>query len=597
MSGSDVVSPFVGESRLGLVKGLVEIYDDVLESGTSRWVSLEGPSGWGKTRVVHEVFARLSEKRQSEPRYWQGVIYDPDLGRKAAHPVSFVRPKDSLPEFLWWGIACETRRKSLATAALIRDIERLSAHDVYVEAAWRALVSFRESFGGNLAEARRVFREESVLELVSQGVAEIAGTVVPGLGLVASLARLTGDEARNKVRQRRDIASETVFPQHQHRSLDVVNDTADLLGRLTKARFPVVIFVEDAHEADEVLLELVGKVLRREGTMLVITTALPNFAERNPALSKLMREHEGRLSRVGDTEPAGPPFPEEAGLLELEADARSEILHSYYPNVEADTKDFLLREYVSPLALELFGQVELYRTREKFRTSDGALWLPPEERGKLPKSIREIYEKLWAVLPVQVRFALVVAHVLTPANISPDTAKGEDTWMVKLLQGVIGSLDELDELERSKILDALDQARTAHGWVSIVDEYLRSFAEEPQKKIVKEDGYEKFHYEFDEYSKYELDDLRERILNKLKEILLTADSDVTKTINGAHSVLALHAEGYIKDSAVAAEAIHHLLDELTDSPLDPAKRVRLYEYYITHLDHANTPPHTDHAIR
>ena len=584
MSGSDAVSPFVGWSRLRLVDGLVRIYDGVLESGTSRWVSLEGPSGWGKTRVAHELFARLSA-RQEEPRYWPAVIDDPDLGRKAAQPGRFVRPKDSLPEFLWWGIACSARQ-GLATAALTRDIERLSAHGVYVEAAWRALVSARERFGGNLSKARRILAEETAFEVMSLGVEQIAGAVVPVLGVAARLTRWAGDEARHKIRQREDIASDTVFDDEP--SLDVVDDTADLLGRFTKAGFPVLIFVEDAHAADEVLLELIGKMLRREGTVLVITTAWPDFAADNPALSELMREHEGRLSRVGHTEPAGPPFSAGAGLLELEADARSSILHNYYPNVEAETEDFLLQRYVNPLALELFGQVNIYRTSEKYRTSDGALWLPHEARDRLPRSIRALYRTLWAELPVQVQFALAVAHVLTPANISPDAAKSEDTWMVTLLQDVIGSLGHLDELDKNEILDALAQAPTAHAWVRIVDEYLRSFAEESQKEIVKTDGYE--------YLEDEFDDPREQILNKLTEILLTADGDVTNTINGARSVLALHAIGKITHPDIVAKAIEVLIADLGQRLRELPERLDLFDRFNC-LDPSPTSNATTFAIR
>ncbi len=37
-----------------MVDGLVDLFTDVRDSGESRWVSLEAPSGWGKTRVGRE---------------------------------------------------------------------------------------------------------------------------------------------------------------------------------------------------------------------------------------------------------------------------------------------------------------------------------------------------------------------------------------------------------------------------------------------------------------------------------------------------------------------------------------------------------------
>ena len=89
-----------------LVDGLVSVYKRVLSGGGPCLVSLEAPSGWGKTRVGREFYARLAADRQSEPRYWPAVIEDPDQCRKAVRPARFERPGGSLPKFFWWGIAC-----------------------------------------------------------------------------------------------------------------------------------------------------------------------------------------------------------------------------------------------------------------------------------------------------------------------------------------------------------------------------------------------------------------------------------------------------------------------------------------------------------
>jgi hypothetical protein len=54
--------PFVGESRIKLVDGLVLVLDEVETRCEARWVSLEAPSGWGKTRVAQELYARLAAR-------------------------------------------------------------------------------------------------------------------------------------------------------------------------------------------------------------------------------------------------------------------------------------------------------------------------------------------------------------------------------------------------------------------------------------------------------------------------------------------------------------------------------------------------------
>ena len=90
-------SPFCGLSRRLLVDGLVSVFGQVLSAGGPCLVSLEAPSGWGKTRVGREFYARLAAG-QSEPRYWPAAIEDPDQARKAVRPARFERPGGSLPD-------------------------------------------------------------------------------------------------------------------------------------------------------------------------------------------------------------------------------------------------------------------------------------------------------------------------------------------------------------------------------------------------------------------------------------------------------------------------------------------------------------------
>ena len=71
--------PFVGDSRHRVVDGLVDILDEMNSTGEPRWVSLEAPSGWGKTRVVQEFYARLAARQSNH--YWPETI----LGASDVH--------------------------------------------------------------------------------------------------------------------------------------------------------------------------------------------------------------------------------------------------------------------------------------------------------------------------------------------------------------------------------------------------------------------------------------------------------------------------------------------------------------------------------
>ena len=567
---NDEKRELVGRSRILLVDGLEAIYDDVVKSKTCCWVSLEGPSGWGKTRVVHELFKRLS-KRQEEPRYWPDVIDDPDdrdSGRKAAQPRRFTRDASSLPDFLWWGIECSARG-GLQTKELARDVEWLHKHDTYVEKARRRLISPGDFLREMVEQQARSIRRAVVEEGAAEAINWITGAVFPGSGLAYKIGQGSVAAGRRKRQERREIASETTFGEED--SSDPVDEVVYFLGKLTAVGFPVVIFFEDAHEADKIVLELLGKVLSRGGTVFAITTSWPDFAARNPALGELMSEYEGRLHRVGHTSSAGEPFPEGSGLCELEYGARRTILHHHYGRVEKETEKFLLERFVNPLALNLFCEVDKYRRDEKYRTPDGALCLPPKERDRVPTSIRELYRDLWRELSIETQFALAVAYILTPANIDSAVAKSEDVWMDRLLIEVIERFENLENPNVGDVVDALAKAPTANAWVRIVDDYLRAFSEEDQKAIVNEDG--------GGVLNDRLDDPSGQILAKLTDILLSADSDVRCTINGARSILALHAVGNITDHGMVAEAICLLMEDLESNLRELPERLRLFEIF------------------
>ena len=132
-------SRLVGESRLGLVDGLVDVFEGVVADGVARWVSLEAPPARGKTRVGHEFYSRLAAT-QPWPEYWPARIVDPVLGRMAVAPVGLSRPAGSLPAFLWWGIGCTTHHGS-DSDGWQSELRNLGKHAAFVDAGRRAVVS------------------------------------------------------------------------------------------------------------------------------------------------------------------------------------------------------------------------------------------------------------------------------------------------------------------------------------------------------------------------------------------------------------------------------------------------------------------------
>lgn len=72
-AGHDV-GPLLGGERQRLLQRLADLFDEVVLTEQPRWVSLEAESGWGKTRLVQELFGRLAAERQSTPAFWPASI-------------------------------------------------------------------------------------------------------------------------------------------------------------------------------------------------------------------------------------------------------------------------------------------------------------------------------------------------------------------------------------------------------------------------------------------------------------------------------------------------------------------------------------------
>ena len=579
-------SPFCGESRRLLVDGLVSVFDRVLSGGGPCLVSLEAPSGWGKTRVGREFYARLAAG-QSEPRYWPAAIEDPDQGRKAVRPARFERPGGSLPEFFWWGIACGSRN-SVPTSMLRLDLEQLNAHAESLEDACRELDSAGGRLRPMLARARRAVAEEVAQEGAAAAVGEVAAAAVPFVGIAVRLAAMgvKGHQARRQDQAR--IAASSV--PGESADSDIVDEAAALLSDVCRRGLPVVVFVEDLDKADAMLLELLDKLLRVEGPIMVISTTWPDKIDTKDELVELLESHPDRLHRVGHTADAGEPFPPGAGLTELDEQARQQIVRSYYPEVGADVLQALTDRYQNPHAVETACQL-----LKEWHPGPRPDITPDDVTDLLPEKIYGLYQAIWNEIPEETRIALAVAHAITPTNISGTNvsgtevwrAGGENRWTQAVLHDVINSLGLLD---RAGVLNELATAPHAYAWVRVIDDYLRSFAESVQSDVVDDVRPRLLR------GALGTRDAHEQIFNALAAALTAGFEDHPDTINRARTILVLHAEGYLSAPAVVAHAINAILRDLQDAPRELPERVRLYQLY-RRLDPSPTSNATTFAIR
>ena len=89
--------PFLGQSRIRLVDGLLAILAEAEARREARWVSLEAPSGWGKTRVAQALYARLAVRPDpgadstGPSRYWPATILEAPDASPGARPPTHQR--------------------------------------------------------------------------------------------------------------------------------------------------------------------------------------------------------------------------------------------------------------------------------------------------------------------------------------------------------------------------------------------------------------------------------------------------------------------------------------------------------------------------
>jgi len=91
---------FLGQARIALVGQLRRAFEEAVRSGELRVVAVESPAGWGKTRVVQELYGQLAMLQQ-RPAYWPHGL---DVTqRHCVFPPEPTITAGSRPTYFWWG--------------------------------------------------------------------------------------------------------------------------------------------------------------------------------------------------------------------------------------------------------------------------------------------------------------------------------------------------------------------------------------------------------------------------------------------------------------------------------------------------------------
>lgn len=585
-TGMVEVAPFVGLSRLLLVTGLIELFDSVNDSGESRWVSLEAPSGSGKTRVGKRFYAQLAAERQPPPKHWPHERqpppkYWPQTLSESSHEErkfvvpEFKREKESLPHFYWWGLHCRSDGYS-RTQALREGLEQWEQHGRYVSIACKHRQGLKEKVIQDLARERWPLLQEGAMTATAE-VASAVGAALPGMGLAMLLSRVLAGKFRTHWNDKR-LVSEVSEPGEVQSAL--IAEVVDGICELGQSKFPVVLFVEDVHFADDALLAALDALLRRGSHLLVVSTAWPGEIDRITELSKLAGDLGERALRIRhDSEEAAPePFDPKAGLMPLDGGACEAIVRAHYPLADDEAVALLTHRYRNPRALDEMCRVRRFKRRSG---EGGNLHFTPEDIAVLPELVEDVYRFCWNQFPESIRMEYAVAAAISPAAISPVEGSGYHTWSAPILADILRSLDLLD----AEDLRRADEARTdAYGWVMRVDEYLRQWTELDQHHIATKDG----------------GTLLKRAGSAHEEIhaavVKTVERGAVPNEHVARLVIALQAKGLIKDMSLVAKSAAAALADLGYDDTAISERLRLYNRYLQ-LAHIRIDAHTDLEVR
>lgn len=424
---------FVGAERTALVEDLVSRFEAVSGSGNSMFVTLEGPTGWGKTRIIQEVYARLAESQS----YWPPTLLptdseDPLQNRKWLYPKIVEPPQGAELPWMWWGVPCSRTDTGRPRQVITDEVTQLVAHHETL---------IRRSETKDLAKSALV------------SVASFATSIlVPSVSDLLGIAQTSKELIDVAVHGSRRSEVGPIDADDSERA-DIVENTSQLLRLISNSEIPILLAIEDAHDADPSLLKLLERALLNpgKGGLLVVALGWGDEIVRQTRddddsdFGSWLIEFEERVSDLVTRIPL-----ERLGAAEL-----AELVREAAPNTRSDVVNALAeRADGNPLVLTSLLEVD----QVKLSIEDDAIGLTVEEVRELPHEYRSILQARWESLDREVQLALCLA-----------ATQGID--FVREL--VVSSYDSLG---RSLAGDeAIDQACDPIGWVRDIDKHLRFF--------------------------------------------------------------------------------------------------------------------------
>ncbi|MET0861634.1 MAG: hypothetical protein ABW091_11470 [Microbacterium sp.] len=551
---------FVGQGRRGIETGLLELFDRASRDRRPVWVSLEAPTGWGKTRIAREFYATLARSHQTEPAYWPPAIVARQTRvserRKIVNPPDFEHVPMSRPDFLWWGIAC-SRRNGTPTESLMQDVAVLRKHIDHLENAWWYRAGFVEKFASPAFFAlREKVLEDGTAAIVDFGfqkAAELMGGALPGFSAMSWLIRKGVEQGKTVRARSRSLRSEDEIV-YQPSEVDEVESFLAKIAPLV----PAVLFVEDVHDADSLLLELIERLIRRDTPVMVLSTGWPGFVDGNRGLARAMRIAGERLIRVDDEAETLPdPFPPEASLRPLDTEDLASILYSHHEKVSPATRDALLSTFRNPFALELV--LETYGDAD-----DDVLDIAPADVERLSAKVEDLYRNAWERLDAPARARLTLTTLGIPSAVSGDARDGQ-SWDRRMVESALAPVT------RNPLDTQVGEIVGENAWVRLVDDVFSQFNDVSQMRVAASEFIKEPHR------------LRVRgaLIDQARQLIAERDTPADRSAQASRLLLAYGSDLGDEEFVDATRA---LVDVLVDLPREAETIARLGEVAGSRLE-------------
>jgi tetratricopeptide (TPR) repeat protein len=381
-------------------------------------IVLAGASGVGKSRILRELYAALSNT-ESQTGYWpplQDVTrdknhrggVDPLPARKMLGPdtESFIWPAEKLPPFGWWTLDC-VRHSGGSYVEVINSLRpQLDAHALPLAIARRRATSL----GEKMTEWWKILvadvREASVSEAVS-AVEDYLGQALnlafPGFASVIVMGWKGVNRAIDLGVEQRQLSLEIHSGDEIGEARrDAAKEVAKALRALSHPDLPGIVLVEDLHLMDKSFAQFLNAAARAdpENPLLVIGTAWPEGFHTG-GFGDWMRgaESEGVVELVH--------------VPDLAESELAKILYAAAPATSEQNARAIVNKLNNPLFLNLWLSLE----DTKYLIDNGHGSLDASGLDQLPKDINAVLQNRWQELPAATKHGLTLAIAAQPSNL------------------------------------------------------------------------------------------------------------------------------------------------------------------------------------